>query len=51
MVDEAEGFYKLCLTIAREVGDKKGEIQVYCRLGGVSQFLADFKKAIEYQDA
>jgi tetratricopeptide (TPR) repeat protein len=43
--EEALGFYKDALKIAREIGNKTGEIMVKSNIGGARIYLAEYEKA------
>ncbi|KAL9950920.1 hypothetical protein ACROYT_G043492 [Oculina patagonica] len=44
---EANDYLKKALTLSKEIGDKKGEADVYGNLGNVFQLLGDYEKARE----
>ena len=49
-VDQSEEFYKLYLSITRDLSDKKGESQAYSRLSSVYKCLGCYRKALECQE-
>lgn len=49
-VDQSEVFYKLYLSITRDLSDKKGESQAYSRLSSVYKCLGCYTKALKYQE-